>query len=580
MSIIVKAFSNGDHVAVAWLPSDEAAIPECRGFALSRSRSGEETYLASFVGFNDGDPFPSADPWKWPLQRYLWSDYGVKPSDTVKYRVTPVVGSASSLELKTDLASDWTDELTITSEFSPHISAFFNKGVVAAQWVSRDLDKEATGGESRQSTLKAAVKNPGDPLRDALAALLKPEVVKTIDGGSAGSLYAALYELNDPELLAELEKLGGKANIVLANGAPKAPETDENKDVREQLKSMHTVNVYDRIVSSEHFAHNKFAVQCDAAGQAQTVLTGSTNWTYYGLCTQANNGLVIDDHAVADRFLTQWNRLKDAGNDFPADLISNNSQSQQFTVDGITITPWFAPTSKGQDLDYARKLIAEAKDAIFFLFFYPGVYEEDPEHETLLQNVLERRKDNLYIRGVVNQEIKGLTNEASASGQTPVTLVDEAGKTPLSTDLLLPAYIKKKFNEWEDEVEGASTVMVHSKVVVLDPLGDNPVLMTGSHNLGFKASSKNDDNLVILEGPAASAVATAYAVNVIGIYGAYHWNTYVTQHATDQQAWHGLQDTDTWQAGHLQDQALAELRFWTQTVGTGAQAPVPAQATT
>ena len=115
--------------------------------------------------------------------------------------------------------------------------------------------------------------------------------------------------------------------------------------------------------------------------------------------------------------------------------------------------------------------------------------------------------------------------------------------------------------------------MVHSKVVVLDPLGEHPVLMTGSHNLGFKASSKNDDNLVILEGTAASALATAYAVNIIAIYGAYHWNTYVTEHGTGQTAWHGLEDTDAWQAGHLKDQALAELRFWTQTDGVGVQTP-------
>lgn len=560
MAIIVKAYQNGDHVAVAWLPKDEAAIPECRGFALKRSRGGEEAYLHSFVGFNDTDPFPTDEPWKWPLQRYLWSDYGVQADDTVKYQVIPVVGPGSSLQLMNDLASDWTDEITITSDFAPHVSAYFNKGVVAAQWVSRELDKEAPG-ESRRRALTEAIAKVGDPLRDALGAQLKPAVVKAIADAGDGSLYAAMYELSDPELLKSLEQLGARANIILANGAFSATRPDENKTSRDELRSS-AVNVFDRMVSQGHFAHNKFAVSCDGAGQAQTVLTGSTNWTSSGLCTQANNGLVIDDHPVADRFLTQWKRLQQAGNAFPDSLVTENSALEQFTVDGITITPWFAPTSDGQDLDYARKLIAQAKQAIFFLFFNPGIYQEDPEHETLLQDILERRNTDLYIRGVVNQQIKGLT-EAPA-GTPPVTLVNEADQTPLSSDVLVPANIKEKFAGWEDEALGASPVMVHSKVVVLDPWGDHPVLMTGSHNLGFKASSKNDDNLVVLEGRAASALATAYAVSIIAIFQAYRWNTYVAQHEQDPGAWHGLEDTATWQDGHLKGQSLAELRFWTQ----------------
>ena len=179
MSIVVKAYSNGDHVAVAWLPENGAAIPECRGFAVKRSGGSEETFLHGFVGFSDADSFPSDEPWRWPLQRYMWADYGVRPGDRVKYQVIPVVGPAASLQLMSDGASEWTDELVISSDFSPHVSAYFNKGVVAAQWVSRALDAESPGGD-RQPALKAAIAKVGDPLRDALGALLKPAVVKTI----------------------------------------------------------------------------------------------------------------------------------------------------------------------------------------------------------------------------------------------------------------------------------------------------------------------------------------------------------------------------------------------------------------
>src|SRR5262249_32945755 len=161
------------------------------------------------------------------------------------------------------------------------------------------------------------------------------------------------------------------AHVILANGAFKKAGDDENATGRQELRSA-GVDVHDRMVPLGHFAHNKFAVFCDGDGNPQKVLSGSTNWTETGLCTQANNGLVIDDAEVAGCFLQQWKRLLAAGNGFPKDLTQANSEIKQFKVDGVQITPWFAPTTKGQDLDYARKLIANAKQSILFLFFNPG----------------------------------------------------------------------------------------------------------------------------------------------------------------------------------------------------------------
>ena len=123
--------------------------------------------------------------------------------------------------------------------------------------------------------MKDAITKVGDPLRDALSALLKAAVLKAIADTGDGSLYAALYELNDPELLTNLEKLGAKANVILANGAFSASVPDENKAARDELKRETAVHVFDRMVPQGHFAHNKFAVSCDGAGQAQTVLKGA-----------------------------------------------------------------------------------------------------------------------------------------------------------------------------------------------------------------------------------------------------------------------------------------------------------------
>lgn len=567
MPIDVRVYDNGDHTAIVWLPPANQPITGCRGFAIQRKCGGKQEYLHSFIGFHDGDQPPAeGSEWKWPLQRYMWWDYGVAPGDTVSYQVTPVVGSAAALSLDTAQQSNWTAPLQVTGQCTQSISAYFNKGIVAAQWVARALAKEAPK-VAQQTALKELLVKPGDPLRDSLGGLLKQQLLQHLADAKGGQVYAALYELNDPELIAAIKALGKSMHLILANGAFSSKEPDENATARGELKNV--VDLHDRMVKTGHFAHNKFAVLCDKAGHPQKVITGSTNWTWSGLCSQANNGLVIDDAAVAQSFLDEWNRIKAAGNLFPASLVTENSKLRQFKVDDVQVTTWFAPTKNEPDLDYARKLIAAAQQGILFLFFNPGTYQEDPEKETLLQDILQRHDSkspdnnaNLYIKGVVNQEIKGLTN--NLINRPPVNLYNDGKSAPqhLNRDALTPANIKKQFHEFQQDPLRASMVMVHSKVIVLDPFGAHPVVMTGSHNLGLKASQKNDDNLVILEGAGAAPLAVAYALNIIAIYQTYRWNSYVTQHQQDASAWHGLEDNDAWQAGHLQGDSLAELQFW------------------
>ena len=593
MSLNVKVYDNGDHTALVWLPTDGKPIPQCRGFTIRRLKGGTENFLHGFVGFSDNDKLDPAATWKHPLQRFMWWDYGLSPGDAVQYSVVPVVGpDKDHLTLSTADASALTPPMTISGQATPNISAYFNKGIVAAQWVTRALAK--LGKNPKMADVIAEVKPPGNALRNELSGLLRPQILALLDEvkKNGGEIFAALYELNDPELIAALTALGKKCHLVLANGAFKPPTNDENKDIRAKLRSI--VDLHDRLVTGAHFAHNKFVVFCDSNGTPQRVLSGSTNWTMTGLCTQANNGIVVNDPGLAKNFLDEWNLLKDAGNNYPLTLAQANSQAKTFNVDGGRITQWFAPTSGGQDLDCARQLINAAKEGILFLFFNPGAFVGDDKPEerwTLLQNILFRHHQgtanfnpNLYIRGVVNQEIANLTTEATGtpskhaaldpSSGTPVTLFNGGTQPPqhLGFESMVPKNIKDVFHDWMKESLGTG-VHIHSKVVVLDPFGQNPVVMTGSHNLGFKASSVNDDNLMIVEGNAP--LAAAYAANIIAIYQAYRWNAYVEAHRQDPKVWHGLVDNDSWQQGYLTGDELAELEFWLGSRAASAVGPGP-----
>src|ERR1700677_2927476 len=592
MTIELKVYDNGDHTCLVWLPANAQAIPNCRGFAIHRTRklaaggAAQDTYIHGFVGFSDDDKLDPNALWKRPVQRYMWWDYLVDPGDEVQYSIIPVVGpDKDHLTLSQADASAQTPPMTITGQASAHISAYFNKGIVSAQWVTRALASVGKGAK-----LDALIGQTGNTLRNALSGLLRPQLLKMLADvkQSGGEIYAALYELNDPELIPALVAHGQKCHLILANGAFNSKKPDENSAVRAQLRGK--IDLHDRLVPNGHFAHNKFIVACDSSGRPQRVLSGSTNWTRTGLCTQANNGIIVDDPDLGAHFIDQWNLLKGAGNAYPASLAKANSTSKSFNIDGGSIIQWFAPTDEGEDLDYARKLINGADQGILFLFFNPGAFEpdDDPERWTLLQNILARHQQgtpnydgDLYIHGVVNQEIPGLTTEGSvkaskpAAGDptnpSPVKLYD-GGKTaplPVPYDSMVPKAIKDAFHAWASEVMNEG-VHVHSKVIVIDPFGKKPVVITGSHNLGYKASTKNDDNMMIVEGNAP--LAASYAANIIAIYQTYRWNTYVDTHAKDPQGWHGLVEQASWQDTYLKPggEGLAEIEFW---LGEGASAP-------
>ena len=113
-------------------------------------------------------------------------------------------------------------------------------------------------------------------------------------------------ELDDPELIAALLALGQRAHVILANGSKEriphtspAQYTDVNADSRAELAG--NVDLHPRMVVDNHLSHHKFAVIVQG-GVAQRVWTGSTNWSKTGLCSQANNGLLIQSKRVADAF--------------------------------------------------------------------------------------------------------------------------------------------------------------------------------------------------------------------------------------------------------------------------------------
>jgi phosphatidylserine/phosphatidylglycerophosphate/cardiolipin synthase-like enzyme len=549
----VKVYHNGDDLFVAWKP--DGVIPECRGFALMRRRNGVEEVVSTWVGFEgqaheEGERRASSN---WPIQKYQWTDYMANPGDKVQYRVVPMVGpDKDSLHTDQDSASDWTEEITLTHEFAPKIEAYFNRGIVAAQWVSRRLG--ITDHDLKAKKLLRIVETPDDPFRDYLFGPLGARLFELLAAAAKEKreIYAALYELDDEQLESALEKFGRRAHVVLANGSVKKKGQDQNSDARERLSGK--IDLHDRMVSPRVLGHNKFLVICDGRNKPRWVWTGSQNWTKTGLCTQANNSVLIDDADLAGEYRKQWELLKDAGDDTPQELKDSNSEARDPDVGRTPVRLWFTPTIGEVDLDEARKIIARAKQALLFLMFNPG------PKDTLLNEIIDTARagaagKRLYIRGAINQDPSTTAN--------PVELFDSENSQKADFETVLPAAIDESTDWFRREMKQlpGTFAMVHSKVVLVDPFSNHPVLMTGSHNLGPKASGKNDENLLIIRD--APGLAAAYATNIMAIYNQYRWR-FRRQTQAKSKRWNGLEDGDSWQKGYLKagSAALREINFW------------------
>src|SRR4029077_12961164 len=175
-------------------------------------------------------------------------------------------------------------------------------------------------------------------------------------------------ELNDPKGLEVRLQAADRGEpksryVILGNEQSANPDTgktveDADAENRQNLKNA-GVPVIDRILAKGSIPHNKFMVLSEN-GQPVAALSGSTNWTSTGLCTQTNNVIVIESADVAQRYLDYWNALEAdvaaAGGDqkklqSPALRTSdhrNNDRSIATPIDlgdGVTVELMFSPNT-------------------------------------------------------------------------------------------------------------------------------------------------------------------------------------------------------------------------------------------
>lgn len=83
-----------------------------------------------------------------------------------------------------------------------------------------------------------------------------------------------------------------------------------------------------------------------------------------GLCTQVNNGILIDSSDLTAAYKTRWDALSKDGATYPPALAKAGSTPARGTIGKAKLTAWNVPCLKFVDLNDASKYISAAQEGV------------------------------------------------------------------------------------------------------------------------------------------------------------------------------------------------------------------------
>lgn len=566
-----QVIANNDVVYLWW--SFPEKIQRCLGFSIHRIVDGKEKPLTAYVGFDRGnDPRQSPqDTDVWPIQSFNWKDLYAPPNKDIRYKIIPMVGAWDNLQPLLERAIE-TDPVRRTQQYGD-LTVVFNRGLLSTQAVS----KSTAGEGANRGILETEIRTAGSVWRKRLAGQMLHNFSQffKLAPTHGGNYYASLYELTDLELMEHLTAHQGNEIIlsnanstvtVLVDGVGKAKvEIDAtNKDVRAALHLMMdegNIQIYDRFLGT-HIGHNKFVIYVDKNDKPAAVLTGSTNWTATGLCGQTNNLVIINSPDLAAKYFEYWQALK-------SDKLQGETLRQWCRINCFELATasnfykvWFSPNTKQKnkpanpstpvDMQEVSTLIRKAKKSILFLLFNPG----SPSILEMIKGVAEARldEDPLFVRGAISDSklAKKVVTQIFSTDATEKPDRYVVGDEQITGVAAIPG----TFSYWEKELLKLGFATIHDKIMVIDPFDEDCVVITGSHNLGYKASFTNDENMLFIKGN--KLVAQAYAAHVLDIVNHFKWRyrlqaamkkgmTEEQKRAVLEKKWNDLDEVDKWQ---------------------------------
>ena len=467
-------------VLLGWDMSEQSIrAKSVLGFAIQRARhtDGEVIWLSGMKTFQSVEPNPapgvSVSSFKHPFQTFQWADYSVSPGIAYSYRVVAMCAPATDLKAGPELTLRLTTEPV---EQGRH-AVFFNRGAIASQEYARRF----------QNIPPAEV---GQAAYDWLSRGLIEGLETFIGQADAGDeLHGAFFEFKNSriyDVLRAAKQRGVKIKVLYDGDSQR--ESNETHLANSHIKSLTKART-----RSGGFAHNKFLIRRQN-GISNEVWTGSTNLSENGLFGHSNNAHIVRDQAIAEQYERYWQLLK-------RDVTRKPTATEVETITTIPRQAWteettavFSPRLSLDALDWYAELAGGAERGLFATFAF-GMNER-------FVNVYDREDDVLRF---ALMEKKGNGRQFAKQAAD----IDRIRKHRNVTISVGHHVELNAFDRWLAEtdraVAEAHVMYVHTKYMLIDPLGDDPIVVVGSANFSAASTDKNDENMLVIRGNTAVA---------------------------------------------------------------------------
>ena len=504
----VRAIS-GTYVVFLAFDMKESAATGLMGFAIQRTRlkDGETIWLRGnkrFPSVAQPTGFEDANSHEHPFQAFQWADYSAEPGERYRYRVIPMFGLPGAL---TDGPAT-----TVTIDTEPlagtHHDVHWNRGAIASQAFVRRFPN---------MTLDEA----GPPAYEWLARDLLPALLAFIGQAkdASYSLRAAVFELGWRAVLDALRDahLAGADVRLVYHG-----KADETGPANDQAVADARIKSFSKARRNANLMHDKFIV-LSKDGVPVSVWTGSTNWSRNALHGQLNVGHAIHDPAIAQRFLDYWEKLR---SDPPLAVTKERVESINATPSGPgtdPITPLFSPRRGLAVFDWWIEQASRPR-ALFMTFPFGIVRDFRPVFD---------KDDGILRFGLLDKYVNGGTPDSRAAA---VADIERIRRHPNIGMALGNRIFVDWIDGWHEEQDGIGVHVnwIHTKFMLIDPLGTNPTTLSGSANWSPASVTDNDENMLVIRGDRR--VADIYFGEFMRLFAHHRFRESVKRHLEEIQS--------------------------------------------
>lgn len=478
---------------------------------------GIKRFKGKDKGLPPGTPVSTADH---PIQSFQWCDYTAQAGTRYLYRVVPVHGSVKNTRLDDAAAAvvDVTAEPAIAPSGPPSRArhdVFFNRGVIGSQAYAREFGNAAPDADRPQSPEMRWLSRG---LFEALTGFIAL-------AGDGMKLRAALYEFHyQPVAHAFMKAIESGADVKIVYDDESTYKAENRATI--EAAGLHEQHAAIGRTVTEGIRHNKFIVLVDR-NQPVAVWTGSTNISAGGLFGHSNVGHIVWDSKVAAKYLAYWERL--AANLTPRKLRAPNLAATPLPAGKPprrSVTPLFSPRDADDSnttLDWYAARLAEAREVSCMTFAF-GI-------DAVFQQVYQAHND--VLRYLVKDDP---LDDGESIGTDRDTIFAAGSYLPEGA---LADFLRERSNPLN------SNRYIHNKFMLVDPLGSDPLVVTGSANFSKPSQRINDENMLVIRGD--TRVADIYFGEFMRVFD-HHYARYIVKLLSDA----GRADP---QAGYLKEKA-------------------------